>query len=74
MITLTADLAYAAGRDAGNRAMRKRGDTRWSAEDAAIAAATTNRLMLYVPAENGGLQGLQLTQRDREMLGISDAD
>lgn len=72
-IALTRDLAFASGIDAGNRSMRNAGRTRWSEEDAAIAAETTNRLCLYVPFGQGGLMGLDLTPAMREDLGISEA-
>ncbi len=44
-ITLTPILAYAAGRDAGNAAMRKAGRKRWSPGDYNKAIAVTNKLM-----------------------------
>lgn len=77
-IALTRDLAFASGIDAANRAMRTRlgrhlgSPARWSAAEADIATETTNRLLLYVPFEQGGLQGLDLTPSMRSELGISE--
>ena len=45
MITITYDIAMAAGLDAGNRSMRAHGRTSWSAQDAQAAARETNRLL-----------------------------
>jgi hypothetical protein len=42
---LTPELAYAAGRDAGNRSMRRAGRTAWNEEDWGAAADVTNRLL-----------------------------
>lgn len=58
MMTLSPAIAHAAGTDAGNAAMRKGGRTKWSDEDYETAVRTTNRLMLYIPFEQGGLRGL----------------
>lgn len=44
MRPLTRELAYAAARDAGNRAMRAAGRTIWDAEDYNHAAAEFDRL------------------------------
>ena len=41
---LTRELSYAAGRDAGNRSMRKAGRKAWSREDYDAAWAEFNRL------------------------------
>lgn len=71
-LTITRELAFASGHDAAARAMRKAGRSRWNADDAAIAAETTNRLLLYVPFERGGLDGLDLSAKMRDDLGISD--
>jgi hypothetical protein len=57
-ITLTRDLAFASGWDAGNAQMRKANRVKWNDDDASLAARTTNRLLTYVPFEHGGLQGL----------------
>lgn len=38
-------LARAAGNDAANRAMRKRGDTEWSEADYGLACRTYHRVM-----------------------------
>jgi len=43
--TLTPQIAYAAGQDAGNRSMRKAGRTKWNRTDYNAAAHETNRLM-----------------------------
>lgn len=71
-ITLTRKLAFASGEDAANAAMRKAGRSRWNDDDRDLATTTTNRLLLYVPFEAGGLQGLDLSPRDRERLLIPD--
>lgn len=70
-ITLTAALARASGQDAGNIQMRKAGRTRWNLADRNRAAKITNRLMLSVPFEQGGLYGLQFTHRMIEDLGVT---
>lgn len=57
-ITLTRELAFASGTDASNAAMRKGGRTAWSDEDYAIGIRVTNRLLMHIPLEQGGLQGL----------------
>ena len=43
----TREMAYAAGRDAGNRSMRKAGRTAWSKDDYNAAAAECARLMPF---------------------------
>jgi hypothetical protein len=43
-IELTRELAYAAGMEAGNRAMRAGGRTAWSEEDKFASARQFNRL------------------------------
>ncbi len=45
-ITLTKQVAYASGRDDGNRSMRAAGRTAWSLEDYNRAAAETLRRMV----------------------------
>lgn len=55
-MTLDLTLARAAGRDAGDRAMRAAGRSAWSAEDWDIAAETTARL-LAAGLQVGGLDG-----------------
>jgi hypothetical protein len=45
-LTLTPDMAYASGRDAGNVRMRKAGRTTWNRADYNHAANVTNRLLL----------------------------
>jgi hypothetical protein len=57
-IILTADIANASGTDAGNMSMRRAGRERWNEDDLEIACLTTNRLMLYIPLELGGLRGV----------------
>lgn len=57
-ITLTRDLAFASGKDAGNNQMRRAGRKAWNADDADLAATTTNKLLMHVPFEHGGLMGL----------------
>lgn len=73
-VTLTRDLACATGTDAGNQSMRKNGRIRWNAEDQAIAASTTNRLLLHVPREHGGLGGVELPPHFLDGLGLTMDD
>jgi hypothetical protein len=47
-MTLTRDIAYAAGRDAGYRSMRAAGRTTWNEDDFAAAADEFSRLMPFV--------------------------
>ena len=44
MLTLTRELAWAAAMDAGNRAMRKAGRSKWSEEDFITACDEFDRL------------------------------
>jgi len=44
VIEFTYKLAYAAGRDAGNRSMRQGDRTKWNEDDWAAAKATFERL------------------------------
>ena len=44
-MTLTKELAYAAGRDAGNRSMRNGNRTAWNEDDYNAASEVTNRLL-----------------------------
>jgi len=53
-IKLTADLAMAAARDAGNRSMRKAGRSRWNLDDMRAARAEADRLAPYVPGWTEG--------------------
>jgi hypothetical protein len=69
-VTLTRELAFASGQDAGNAQMRKAGRSRWNEADADLAAATTNKFLRHVPFEFGGLQGLPLTSAQLANLGI----
>lgn len=69
--TLTRELAFASGQDAANTAMRKAGRTKWSQEDADLAALTTNKLLLYVPFDKGGLAGVPLTYLMLSDLGLT---
>lgn len=71
-IALTRELAFASGIDAANNAMRKAGRSQWNDDDRDVATETTNRLLLYVPFEAGGLAGLDLAPHDRECLLIPD--
>ena len=71
-ITLTSELAFASGTDAANAAMRKAGRSCWNEEDRNLAVATTNRLLLYVPADRGGLMGFDLSPSQREGLLIPE--
>lgn len=45
---MTKAIAYAAGRDVANRAMRKAGRKKWSREDYNAACAEVERLMPFV--------------------------
>ena len=62
--TLTRELAFAAGTDAGNRHMSEHTLKAWNRETYNAAVRETNRLLLYVPFEDGGLQGLTLTDEE----------
>ncbi len=44
-ITITPELALAAGKDAANARARKAGRKRWNRDDAVLAAETTGKLM-----------------------------
>ena len=44
-ITITYEIAHAAGWDAGNRSMKKAGRKKWSREDFNAAVKETNRLL-----------------------------
>lgn len=57
-VTLTRDLAFASGQDAGNASMRKHNRKAWNDEDYNVAARTTNKLLRYVPLSAGGLMGI----------------
>ena len=48
-IEVTRELAYAAGADAGNAAMKAAGRIVWSRGDWNVAAATTNKLLDLSP-------------------------
>lgn len=52
------ELYNAAGTDASNVAMRKAGRKAWSREDYDIGNAVTNRLLMMIPFQYGGLGGL----------------
>lgn len=78
-IMITRSLAFASGMDAANQAMRRRlaqegsqSPAAWNAEEADIATATTNRLLLYVPFAEGGLGGLNLSPTQRAEVAISE--
>jgi hypothetical protein len=47
-MTLTRELVYAAGRDAGYRSMRAAGRTVWNEDDYNAAAETVHRLMPFI--------------------------
>ena len=68
-ITLTYDLAMAAGRDAGNRSMRAAGRTKWSAEDydAMIARVDRLALALYHGHHPGEMGPVDLDQAHYEL-------
>ena len=73
-MALTADLARAAGTDAGNRHMSGHTLKPWNREAFTVAVRTTNRLLLNVPFEDGGLKGLNLNKEQMEELGITSGD
>jgi hypothetical protein len=70
-ITLTRELAFASGQDAANAQMRKANRSKWNDDDAALAATTTNRLLMHVPAEFGGLQGIPFSVKQMLALGLA---
>jgi hypothetical protein len=49
-ITITYQLAMAAGRDAGNRSAKAAGRTAWNEDDFNTAAEVTTRLLVRVSA------------------------
>jgi hypothetical protein len=55
VLAFTYDTAYAAGRDAGNRNMRRNGRTVWDEDDYAAAVAAMCRLLPPVDAD--GIDG-----------------
>lgn len=57
-VLITRDLAFASGQDAGNAQMRKACRKAWNEDDYNVAAELTNRLLMHVPFEQGGLQGI----------------
>ena len=65
---LTRELAFAAGTDAGNRHMRP-----WNRDAYNAAVRETNRLLLYVPFEDGGFRGLTLTDKMLDDHGLDRA-
>lgn len=71
MLTITRDLAFDAGRDAGNRRMRAAGRTSWDMDDRDHAISVTNALLLHVPHAAGGLAGLRFTDEMMAGLGIT---
>lgn len=52
-ITLTYELAMAAGKDAAERSMRAAGRTKWNASDYAQAVRTTGKLLDVLERESG---------------------
>jgi hypothetical protein len=50
-MTMTRELAFAAGTDAANTLMRKRGLKKWSLIERNVAAAVTNRLCSHIYPE-----------------------
>jgi hypothetical protein len=61
-ITITREVAFAAGHDAGNRHMRRAGRSKWNRRDRDAAVEETNRLLALVPVEQGGTLGLNTTK------------
>ena len=70
---LTRELAFAAGTDAGNRRMSKHTLKPWSRDAYNAAVRETNRLLLYVPFEDGGFRGLTLTDKMLDDHGLDRA-
>ncbi len=64
------NIAFACGEQIANKNMRKHGRQAWHEEEFAAAARTTNRFLLDVPFEQGGLKGLDLSPEDRAGLGV----
>lgn len=73
-IELTRERAFASGSDAATMRAHQAGRAAWSREEADIAAAKTNKLLLYVPAEKGGLAGFLFTHSMIADLGLSVDD
>ena len=71
--TLTRELAFAAGTDAGNRHMSGHTLRPWSRDAYSVAVRETNRLLLYVPFEDGGFRGLTLTDKMLSDHGLDRA-
>ena len=71
--TLTRELAFAAGTDVGNRCMSKHTLRPWSRDAYNAAVRETNRLLLYVPFEDGGFRGLTLTDKMLDDQGLDRA-
>ena len=71
MKNMTYELAFAIGHDAANRHMSAHTIKPWNEEAYNVAVRTTNRLLLHVLAEEGGLKGLDLNEAQRQELGIS---
>ena len=71
--TLTRELAFAAGTDAGNRHMSKHTLKPWSRDAYNGAVREMNRLLLYVPFEDGGFQGLTITDKMLSDHGLDRA-
>ena len=67
---ITAELARAAGTDAGNRHMSAYTIKPWIRDAYNAAVCTTNKLLIHVPVEDGGLKGLHLTVEHRLELGL----
>ena len=70
-ITLTRELAFASGADAGNARVRRGAARKWSDADYDVAVSATNRLLMHVPADQGGLMGLNLSAKQLSDLGIA---
>ena len=71
---ITAELARAAGTDAGNRHMSAHTLKPWNREAFNVAVRTSNRLLLNVHHTEGGLGDLNLTVEQWEELGIEARD
>ena len=67
---ITRDLAFAAGATAADMHMNPHTLKPWDQDACDKMVRTTNRLLMHVPMEKGGLKGMPLTQKQREELGV----
>jgi len=67
-ITLDRSMAFAVGTHAGNMHMDKHTLNPWNEEAYNVAAETTNRLLMQVPFEEGGLMGIPIERLIKDGL------